>query len=358
MSDFQSRINSFRQGLSDQQSSFNNMATNIGSMGRSVLPDKVAQHIEYTEKIGGSITGVFAGLHGSKKVAQKVIKARKNRLARQNNQTPDDSGEKQITKQKVKATTQEEGEQQESDRAIQTQGDRQITESTRPESQVARVEDPTDIGVRDVVGREARGGKPAQIVKALDEEESNTPRPAPNKTAGTSQGETGPEPEQSLQDRIAALTNKKPITGEAQDVNIGATRNQGRGNLGPDSTEDEPFSQGSRILASESTEQSGNILSRGVGAVKDAVASGVKKVGSKIAGAVGEDVAGAMSDAIPVVGELVGLGMLIRGLVRAHRHEENAPPPKLTAATPEAMEQSGGFSSSMLKGPSMVGGLT
>jgi len=358
MSDFQSRINSFRQGLSDQQSSFNNMATNIGSMGRSVLPDKVAQHIEYTEKIGGSITGVFAGLHGSKKVAQKVIKARKNRLARQNNQTPDDSGEKTITKQKVKATTQEEGEQQESDRAIQTQGDRQITESTRPESQVGKVEDPTDLGVRDVVGRESRGGKPAQIVKDLDEEESNTPRPAPNKTAGTSQGESGPEPEQSLQDRIAALTNKKPITGEAQDVNIGATRNQGRGNLGPDATEDEPFSQGSRILASESTEESGNILSRGIGAVKDAVVSGVKKAGGKIAGAVGEDVAGAMSDAVPVVGELVGLGMLIRGLVRAHRHEENAPAPKLTAAAPEAIEQSGGFSSSMLKGPSMVGGLT
>jgi len=358
MTDFQSRINSFRQGLSDQQDSWNKMATNMGAMGRSVLPDRVAQHIEYTEKIGGSITGVFAGLHGSKKVAQKVIKARKNRLARQNNQTPDDGSTDPIKRQKQKATTQEESNEGESDRAIQTQGDRQITESTRPESQVGKVEDPTDIGPRDVIGRESRGGKPAQIVKDLDEEESNTPRPAPNKTAGTSQGESGPEPEQSLQDRIATLTNKKPITGEAQEVNIGASRNQGRGNLGPDATEDEPFSQGGRILASESTEESGNILSRGVGAVKDAVASGVKKVGGKIAGAVGEDVAGALGDAVPVVGELVGLGMLIRGLVRAHRHEENAPTPKLTASTPEATEQAGGFSASMLKGPSMVGGLT
>ena len=49
--DFQSRINQFRQGLSDQQSSYNSMADNLSQFGRSVIPDKVAQHLQYTEQI-------------------------------------------------------------------------------------------------------------------------------------------------------------------------------------------------------------------------------------------------------------------------------------------------------------------
>ena len=35
--DFQSRINQFRQGLSDQQDSYNRAMGNLGQMGRTVI---------------------------------------------------------------------------------------------------------------------------------------------------------------------------------------------------------------------------------------------------------------------------------------------------------------------------------
>ena len=74
-------------------------------------------------------------------------------------------------------------------------------------------------------------------------------------------------------------------------------------------------------------------------------------------GAVGEEVGGALAEAVPFVGELAGLGMLIHGIVKAHRHEENSGGPKLSGANQEATEQTGGLSSSMLKGASGAPGI-
>ena len=45
--DFQSRINQFRQGLKDQQDSYNSLAQSSAQYGRSIIPDKVAQHLTY-----------------------------------------------------------------------------------------------------------------------------------------------------------------------------------------------------------------------------------------------------------------------------------------------------------------------
>jgi len=98
--------------------------------------------------------------------------------------------------------------------------------------------------------------------------------------------------------------------------------------------------------------------SRFTGAVGDAV--GVVKTGLKdaVSSVVGEVGGEAIASTVPILGELVGLGLLIRSVIEHHKHEENAPPPKLTAPNPEATEQSGGFSDAMLKGsvqaPSIV----
>ena len=44
--------------------------------------------------------------------------------------------------------------------------------------------------------------------------------------------------------------------------------------------------------------------------------------------------------------------MLIHGIVKAHKNEENGGGPKLSAPNQEATEQAGGFASDMLKGAS------
>ena len=78
----------------------------------------------------------------------------------------------------------------------------------------------------------------------------------------------------------------------------------------------------------------------------DAAGTAIKSGAARMIGEAGAEVA---SEAVPFLGEAVGLGMLIDNIVKAHKHEENAGPPKLTAATPEAQEQAGGIDTGMLK---------
>ena len=84
--DFQSRINQFRQGLSDQQDSYNRAMGNLGQMGRTLIPnapDKVAEHYAYMEKTGGMITGASAGIHTVKNLGKRMLKSRQQKQNQQ-----------------------------------------------------------------------------------------------------------------------------------------------------------------------------------------------------------------------------------------------------------------------------------
>ncbi len=90
----------------------------------------------------------------------------------------------------------------------------------------------------------------------------------------------------------------------------------------------------------------GRAAAGAVTAAKETVVQGAKSATTAVLGEAGGE---AVASAIPFLGEAVGLGMLIHNIIKAHKHEENAPAPQLTAATPEATEQAGGFSGQMLK---------
>ena len=359
MADFQSRINQFRQGLNDQQDNYNKLAANMSQMGRSLETDKVAQHMEYVEKIGGSLTGAFAGAHATSKLYKKIQKARNARNAKNQNQKgPEDDGKgpSKAASQGEKAASSSEGQAQgeQADRTVQ-----QTDEVRQGENDPYKdATDPSDRGVRDTTGQDARGGKPAELAKDLDDEEPPTVsydvqgatkrvmgggEPAP----ATAKPPTTAEPPSDLDlisnEQAATLFNKEPEQG---------------GNVNPKS--DTP----SRPTATADGDPPKEDLPDVIGKEPlDDAASGIfdrakSFIGKKIVGAVGEDVAGGLAEGVPILGEMVGLGMLIHGIVKAHRHEENSGGPQLTASNKEATEQSGGYSTDMLKGglgtPSIV----
>lgn len=350
MADFQSRINQFRQGLNDQQDNYNKLASNMSQMGRSLAPDKVAEHMEYVEKIGGSLTGAFAGAHATSKLYKKIQKARNARNARNQNQRGTEADGERTSKA---ASQREQGQREATASEGKAQGeqaDRTVkeTDTTRQEEEdpFKDADDPTDLGARDVIGREARGGKLGEAAKGLDEEGG---------------GDYGAQ----AQSRVLNKGNKLDIEGEpdlfqsllapkpaAVGPSVIKTETAQGGNVNPKTdTPSRPTAtaEADPVIAEKAPlEDAGSgLLSR----AKDFI-------GKKVAGAVGEDVAGGLAEGVPILGEMVGLGMLIHGIVKAHKHEENSGGPQLTAANKEATEQSGGYSTDMLKGsvgaPSIV----
>ncbi len=427
--DFESRINQFRQGLKDQQDNYNGLAQSASQYGRSIIPDKVAQHLTYMEQVGGMITGASAGLHGAVEIGKKISKYRQAKKLKNN-----PTGQKPETQQGDQSTkSAKQGEQQLNEKEAQSQAD--------------------DTATPDTGGQTTARGGPSEAGGVGEDGGIKAPKKyTDDGGADDDDGGGGPANEDDdggggggADDRGPAPDTDAPIKGTAKelptDVNdsdslttnlFGANKgkNKARGQIDEDDFEPDEGESGSlqigggaddrRMLntsdstkppssssstdstpsSSSSTNTGGNTnptsdrptnpsgtaeneagdtmtdseaysrnllgdtdnLMPDLGDVADAVKSGVSAVGKKIAGgvadAVGEIGGEAVATAVPVLGELFGLGMLIRSVIEHHKHEENAPPPKLTAPNPEATEQSGGFSDTMLKGlssaPSIV----
>ncbi len=357
MADFSSRLNQFRAGLQDQQDNFNKLASNMSQMGRSFLPDKVAQSMEYTEKIGGSMVGVGAGIQSGKKIATRIMKMRKAKAAKNNN-TPQESERPSQSNIKQKARDAEGDAQTEQEGRTTTQTDRIGQEAADPFKDAREVGQRGDAGARGETQDESEQKNLREAGGEEEEEEEGggaTEAEAPTSDIGTSirrgggsvLGEDAPQQGSSAsltadqQAQFDRLTSQKPITGEPSEQTLaGKTR--------PNPAADDD------LLAAGGDEAEQGILSRVGGAIGDAA----KAVGRKVAGGIGDTIAEAgVADAVPFVGELVGLGMLIHGIVKAHRHEENGGGPKLSATNQEATEQSGGFSTDMLKGMSGAPGI-
>lgn len=351
MADFSSRLNQFRSGLQDQQDNFNKLASNMSQMGRSFLPDKVAAHMEYTEKIGGSMVGVGAGIQSGKKIATRIMKMRKAKAAKNNN-TPQEPERPSQSNIKQKARDAEGDAQTEQESRTTGQTDTIKQEEADPFKDAREVGQRGDAGARGEVQDESEQKNLREAGGEEEEEEGGgaTEAEAPTSDIGTSIRRGGgsvlgeDEPAQGSSASLSAdqqaqfdrLTSQKPITGEPSEEPY-----SGRPKVNPADDDD--------LLAAGGDEAEQGILSRVGGAIGDAA----KAVGRKVAGGIGDTIAEAgVADAVPFVGELVGLGMLIHGIVKAHKHEENSGGPKLSAANQEATEQSGGFSSDMLKGMS------
>lgn len=368
MTDFQSRLNQFRQGLQDQQNTYNSMATNMANIGRRVLPDKLAQHYDYMEKVGGMTTGVSATIHGGKKMVSRLQKYRANRLAKKNNLS-DSSAPRPQQKGQVQKQTEESadtsGEQLSSETAQRT-----VTE-TDPLAKAKAPENPAELNS---VGEEGRRAKEV----AGEDEGDDVPFPeAPRKFT--------PRPEQqkldpaTQQEDVESMRNEQFVD-KGQQKTPSTTQERGSGRTQADqenpfertSGEDDPLNETTRSIGSGGKLEGEDSMEQGLNAfkgksgqlggsmegdatdvvntgIKDTIVAGVKRGVGKL---IGEGAGEAVADAIPFLGEAVGLGMLIHGIVKAHKHEENAPPPKLSAPNVEPTEQAGGFSAQMLKGGS------
>lgn len=389
--DFQSRINQFRQGLSDQQSSYNSMADNLSQFGRSAIPDKVAKHLAYTEQVGGIITGASAGVQGAKKLAKRLMKARAEKQAK-NSPKGKSKAESEEGNQSQETSGQEAKGQQDKAQSDQASDDTKglgpneegdpsgAFQSAKARAGAGDVKEGT--GLKEDDDEDAGGGGGGGGGGPAEPDPVDT-RPPPARA--------GPEPAKPIKGRpeeqatddsgdtfLGNLFGKKGKQRATQpenqdDSDLFNESIQGKGGAQVRPTESGGQSGGSSggssggddlaagPAAQEEADEGSGFISRATGALgdlKDTVSQGIKdtvgKVGAKIGEKVGLDItAEGVADTIPVIGELVGLGMLIHGIVKAHKHEENAGPPQLTAAKLMPTEQSGGFSTDMLKVGSM-----
>jgi len=392
--DFQSRINQFRQGLSDQQDNFDRLASNASQFGRTVLPDKVAQHYQYVEQVGGLTTGSFAAAHGGTALYKRVKKIRQQKQAKQNNSQDPTEPQQQRAK-----SAENDASQQEQRRTIDETEDKPEAPQNPSEVEVAA----------DAEGR-AKGGKIARSAEEAegDDEGGAAPKaPKATKDAADPVEDEGAEEENPFS-FFKQFPDEKPPKGPAPTVDDEITPqsgskviNQGTDDarIGPDTTPSAPDpelrkapntaeerAKSTNNPATEGANEGGGAgdLEESVLAAKKVVASNIEdasgeassmigkglqaasKVGDLVGGDAGKEIAGKVAtqvgekvggealanvaaDAIPILGEAVGLGTLIYGIVKAHRHEENNPGPQLSKANPEASEQTGGFEGDALK---------
>jgi len=383
--DFQSRANSFRQGLQQQQNQFDTASANMAQFGRRYLPDKVAQHYAYMEKVGGLITGTSAGIQGAGGIAKRVQKARALRQAKM---TPSAKPSETSSADRAQQLAQKTGTQKET----ATQRATQPAEQKAPENPF---EGPSD-EASDALGR-AGGGKLGKANRegVFDDEPTGTEaNPKTYSAKGLDDSRAGPRaskvnpeelteaPEENPFSFFTQFPDEKPkgpgptIDDEITPQSGGKVLNKGTDDarIGPDTTPtDAPLrpapnrvpgtAEGDMGAGAEKDLTKGarafeNVkpTPQGTGeaitsASQDLAEAGetAMNVGKTIAKSALETVADVGMDAVPFIGEVAGLGMLIRNIVKEHKHEENAPPPQMTAPTPEATEQTGGFDAGMFK---------
>ena len=370
--DFQSRINQFRQGLQDQQDSYNKLAANMAQMGRSIIPDKVGAALEYREKIGGTITGVGFGAHGLVKLGKKIQAYRKKRNQIQQNRRGEGTGEDDASQQGQRAVRREAADtdtQLAGETAAREEEDQQAAAGNRP-SALEQVREP---GAKTETPRgetqaESSGGDVGATVRDINEE-----------PAATEEDPFGGEDvSASIRRGGGSIFGDRPVTqptgGEGEDISdLDRLTNEEAQTLFDDPTpqagveerarttqfvdEDEPAGTPARArLPQPDPEPEPDVdADAGEGLLKRAGGFIGKQVGKVLGDTVGEVAA----EGIPLIGELAGLGMLIHGIVKAHRHEENHPDAgkTLTAPNPEATEQTGGFTSQLLKGAQGLPGI-
>ena len=451
--DFQNRINQFRQNMDDQQKSYNNLASTASNYGRTIVADQTAKHYAYMEQVSGMTTGGFALLHGTKSLAKRIQKYRKNKQAKANNQTPTEEAPAEKTGQQIA----DEGKAENVGNEVAEAVNQGSVEATAPSVSANPIESLDIAQDFDTANRVSRGGYLNRSAQASDRVESSlvegaqegaqatqslgsaygTAEDSLNQTlkeatgsemsnsdlsdfmaekglakqAGessfehiarvtgdateqASQSATTPsaqpaiDPDDEIQPARPAPAQPAPEPAEATEAPADPIANPGteimdeggenprignvarggadlakeiggQGGEQAEKTASQIGGQGGEeasaiagrtasTVAETATvaEDTANVASKGIsGMMGDALTS----IGTKVGSMMGEGALEIASDAVPFLGEAVGLGMLIDNIVKSHKHEENAGPPKLTQANPEATEQSGGINTMMLQ---------
>ena len=324
MNNYQDKIDSFRDSLGQQAGAFDSASENAKRQIQSGLLDKVGKHAEYMSQVGGVIAGGSAGVHGGIKATKKVneiynnykSKARSKISGEQPNEfsTPKNASvDKDISLNEAKAT--------ETDAKPITSN---VFEDRTTLDQVA--------GDLKKVGTDTPDTKaPAQAPAQTDEQ-----RQADFDKSTSKMDETNPIG-QSTEDR---LTSEGGGLTKSSDGSLRA---------GQEAPPVEDTLKDSSDL--------GDLAGKGADSL---ITQTTEKVGSAVAksGAmdIAEGVGGALAEGVPVVGELVGLGMLVHGLLQAHKQKQEADAnPEASAPVAQSKMDSGGFDPKALFGDSSGG---
>ena len=78
MSQYQDRINAFRDNMSSSSDAFNNAMGNMKEFTQDALLDKVGAHAEYMAKVGGQVAAASAMVHGGVRGYKSIKKTYNN----------------------------------------------------------------------------------------------------------------------------------------------------------------------------------------------------------------------------------------------------------------------------------------
>jgi len=321
MNNYQDKIDSFRDSLGQQASAFDSASENAKRQIQSALLDKVGKHAEYMSQVGGVIAGGSAGVHGGIKATKKVNEIYNN--------------------YKSKARSKISGEQP--------------TEFSTPKN--ASVD--KDISLNEAKATET-DAKP--ITSNVFEDRTTLDQVAGDlKKVGTDTPDTkAPDttPAQTDEQRQADFDKSTDKMDETNPIGQSTEDRLTSEGGGLTKSSDGSLRAGQEAPPVEDTLKDSSDLGDLAGKGADSlITQTTEKVGSAVAksGAmdIAEGVGGALAEGVPVVGELVGLGMLVHGLLQAHKQKQEADAnPEASAPVAQSKMDSGGFDPKALFGDS------
>lgn len=343
MNNYQDKIDSFRDSLGQQASAFDSASENAKRQIQSAILDKVGKHAEYMSQVGGVIAGGSAGVHGGIKATKKVndiynnykSKARSKISGEQPNEfsTPKNASvDKDISLNEAKAT--------ETDAKPITSN---VFEDRTTLDQVA--------GDLKKVGTDTPDTKPEGVEKGWDDggDFGFGDKTNPNKAPAPAQ--TDAQKQADFDKTTSKMDETNPIGQSTED----RLTSEGGGLT---KSSDGSLRAGQQAPPVEDTLKDSSDLGDLAGKGADSlITQTTEKVGSAVAksGAmdIAEGVGGALAEGVPVVGELVGLGMLVHGLLQAHKQKQEADAdPEASAPVAQSKMDSGGFDPKALFGDS------
>jgi hypothetical protein len=444
MSEYQARINAFRDNMASSSDAYNNAMANMKEFTQNALLDKVGAHAEYMAKVGGQVAAASAMVHGGIRGYKNIKKtydtykskqrAKQNGGSNQETKTPTQQSQDDTTglnRQAAvesgppKATEQEQPEAEDiADATAKRQGPPKPEpeeEPAEPEASPARPAAPEfeeafkgtsisdealsrqdaaasnrlfdeadDIDAKVAVSRQNQVAEefgatdrqpiPDRFTGPRRNPDPERPVPSSEQAGGGAMDIREPEPLTAAdrsgtfgQELTSEETQKalKPISldlGEEGPVQGPADNLSARIEQGAKAFEGtKPTPVGTDDLVAGAKQDVGNVLegnSDFIGAAKEGGESLIKemttRVGSAVAKTVGSDalaaIGGAAAEAVPIVGEIAGVGMLIHQLVKAHKEKQEAEQnPDKAVPVLEPQEEAGGFDPKALMGGSGSG---
>ena len=350
MNNYQDKIDSFRDSLGQQAGAFDSASENAKRQIQSGLLDKVGKHAEYMSQVGGVIAGGSAGVHGGIKATKKVndiynnykSKARSKISGEQPTEfsTPKNASvDKSIGLNQAKAT-----ETDAKPVSSDIFGDRTTLDQVAGDLKKVGTDTPDTV-------------KPEGVEKGWDDggdfgfgdktNPNKAPAQAPAQTDAQRQADFDKSTSKMDETNPVGQSTEDKLTSEGSGLTKSSDGSLRAGAEAPTTVED----------SLKDSSDLGDLAGKGADSL---ITQTTEKVGSAVAksGAmdIAEGVGGALAEGVPVVGELVGLGMLVHGLLQAHKQKQQADAdPEASAPVSQSKMDSGGFDPKALFGDSSGG---